>query len=214
MHPVLLSVFSAMLFAWSLLAAAAVPEAPDQLVRRVANEVLTIARENPDLQGDAARVARLIEQKIVPHFDFERITRLAVGRPWRQATASQREQLISEFRRLLVRSYSAAYTTYKEVAIEVEPLKLRPEEDDVTVRTRIKRTDGGPPIEVDYSMFKTDSQWKVYDVAVEGVSLVTTYRSTFAQVVNNGGIAALIDRLVALNTAKVPPKPAGISRRQ
>ena len=187
---------------------------PDELVKSVANDVLKIVREDQALRaGDTARMAQLIEEKIVPHFDFERMTRLAVGRSWRQATPEQQKQLIDQFRTLLVRSYSAAYSAYKDIVVEVKPLKLQPNDEDVQVKTLIKLPGGAPPVNVDYSMFKASPDWKVYDITVNGVSLVTTYRSTFAEEVNKGGIDGLIQTLVALNSAKTPPKPAGTTNR-
>jgi phospholipid transport system substrate-binding protein len=190
-------------------------KAPDELVKSVAEDVLAIVREDRALrEGDTSRMAQLLEEKIVPHFDFERMTRLAVGRAWRQATPEQRKQLIDEFRRLLVRSYSAAYSTYNHIVVEVKPLKLQPGEDDVQVKTLIKLPGGAPPVSVDYSMVKASSDWKVYDVSVDGISLVTTYRTTFAEEVNKTGIEGLIKTLVDLNAAKAAQRPVGASRRQ
>jgi phospholipid transport system substrate-binding protein len=203
--------------AWLLAAAALmlVPPAlaqtaPDALVKSVAEDVLRIVRQDKQLrEGDTSRMAQLIEEKIVPHFDFERMTRLAVGRNWREATPEQRKTLVDEFRTLLVRSYSAAYSTYNHIVVEVRPLKVQPEEDDVQVKSQIKLPGGAPPVNVDYSMVKNSDAWKVYDVSVDGVSLVTTYRSTFAEEVRKGGIDGLITSLKDLNTAKAAPKPAG-----
>src|SRR5581483_485827 len=180
-------------------------QAPDELVRHVADDVLKIVRSDQELRsGDKSKAAQLIEEKIVPHFDFERMTRLAVGRSWREATPEQRQTLIDEFRTLLVRSYSSAYTSYKDIVVDVKPLKLQPNEDDVTVKTQIKLPGGAPPINVDYSMYKANPEWKVYDVVVDGVSLVTTYRSTFAEEVRKGGIPGLIKALADLNSGKAP----------
>jgi phospholipid transport system substrate-binding protein len=192
-------------------AAAQVP--PDELVKRVADDVLSIVRQEPDLAGNATRVAQLIEEKVAPHFDFERITRLAVGRSWRDATPEQRKQLVEEFRKMLIRSYSAAYTTYRHIVIEVKPLKMQPGEDDVQVNTVIKLPGGAPPIDVGYSMFKASPDWKVYDVSVGGVSLVTTYRSSFAEQIRQGGIDGLIKSLADINAGAIPPKPVGTAKK-
>ncbi|HEY7760291.1 MAG TPA: ABC transporter substrate-binding protein [Burkholderiales bacterium] len=190
-------------------------KAPDELVKSVAEDVLAIVRQDRALrEGDTSRMAQLIEEKIVPHFDFERMTRLAVGRAWRQATPEQRQQLIDEFRRLLVRSYSAAYSTYNHIVVEVKPLKLQAGEEDVQVKTLIKLPGGAPPVSVDYSMVNNSPDWKVYDVVVDGISLVTTYRTTFAEEVNKGGIEGLIKSLAALNAAKTAQRPVGATRRQ
>jgi phospholipid transport system substrate-binding protein len=184
--------------------------APDALVKSVAEDVLRIVRQDKQLrEGDTSRMAQLIEEKIVPHFDFERMTRLAVGRNWREATPEQRKTLVDEFRTLLVRSYSAAYSTYNHIVVEVRPLKVQPDEEDVQVKSQIKLPGGAPPVNVDYSMVKNSDAWKVYDVSVDGVSLVTTYRSTFADEVRKGGIDGLLKSLKDLNTARAAPKPVG-----
>lgn len=194
--------------------AALAQKAPDALVRSVADEVLKIVQNDQALrEGDNARMARLIEEKIVPHFDFERMTRLAVGRPWREATPEQRQSLIEQFRTLLVRSYSAAYSAYKQIVIDVKPLKVQPSEEDVQVRTEIKLPGGAPPVKVDYSMVKANDDWKVYDVVVDGVSMVTTYRNTFADQVRKGGVEGLIQTLDDMNKAKTPPRAAGVPKK-
>ena len=155
-------------------------QSPDNLVKGVADDVLHALREDPDLRaGNQTKMAQLIEQKIAPHFEFERMTRLAVGKAWRQATDGQKQALMEQFRQLLVRSYSAAWTAYQDVVVDVKPLRMQPGDDDVVVKTEIKRPGGAPPIEVNYSMFKADSKWKVYDVSVDAASLVTTYRQYF-----------------------------------
>jgi phospholipid transport system substrate-binding protein len=158
-------------------------------------------------------MAELIEAKIVPHFDFQRMTRLAVGRNWRQATPAQQKQLVDEFRTLLVRSYSTAYSAYRDIEVEVKPVRLQPSDEDVQVRTLIKLPNGAPPVSVDYSMFKASTSWKVYDVTVDGVSLVTTYRSTFADQVSKGGIDGLVKSLAEMNAAKSAPPPAGVNKQ-
>jgi phospholipid transport system substrate-binding protein len=218
MHRILCSVVATLLLAVAgLLPApqALAQKAPDELVKSVAEDVLAIVRQDRALrEGDSSRMAQLIEEKIVPHFDFERMTRLAVGRSWRQATPEQRQQLIDEFRRLLVRSYSAAYSTYNHIVVEVKPLKLQPGEEDVQVKTLIKLPGGAPPVSVDYSMVNNSPDWKVYDVVVDGISLVTTYRTTFAEEVNKGGIEGLLKSLAALNAAKTAQRPVGATRRQ
>jgi len=185
-------------------------EAPDVVVKQVAAQVVTALREDPDLRsGNPAKMAQLIEQVIAPHFDFERMTRLAVGRAWRQATPDQRKALIEEFRTLLIRSYSTAYTSYKTIVVNVKPLRLQGGEDDVQVKSEIKLPGDTPPISVDYSMYKSSAEWKVYDVTVDGVSLVTTYRSTFADEIQQSGIDGLIKSLRDKNA-----QPFGTAKRQ
>jgi phospholipid transport system substrate-binding protein len=186
--------------------AAMAQKAPDELVRSVADDVLKIMRQDRELRaGSQSKMAELIEEKIAPHFDFERMTRLAVGKSWRQATPEQQKSLVHEFRNLLVRSYSAAYTAYRELTVEVRPLKLQPGDDDVQVRTQIKLPGDAPPVSVDYSMYKSSASWKVYDVAVDGVSLVTTYRSSFADEIRQSGIDGLVKSLQELNSRKAQP---------
>jgi phospholipid transport system substrate-binding protein len=186
-------------------------DAPGKLVKRVADEVLEALRQDPDLRsGNQAKMAELIEKEVAPHFDFERMTRLATGRYWRQATPQQQKVLVEQFRSLLVRSYSAAYSAYRNIVVEVKPVKMQPGDEDVQVRSEIKLPGGAPPVTVDYSMIKTPSGWKVYDVTVDGVSLVTTYRSTFAEEVRRGGIDGLIRSLQEKNA----PPPPGVKKAQ
>ncbi len=179
--------------------------APDKLVKSVADDVLAGLRQDPELKaGSQAKFAELLEQKVAPHFDFERMARLAVGRGWRQATPEQQKALVEQFRSLLIRSYSTAYTAYKDIAIDVRPVRMQPNDNDVQVRTEIKVPNGGQAISVDYSMYKAGSDWKIYDVTVEGVSLVTTYRSTFADEIHQSGVDGLIKSLQEKNSLPGP----------
>ena len=166
---------------------------PDELVRTTSEQVLKMAAEDPGVKnGNAAKLVDLIETRVVPHFDMNKVTRLAVGRPWRDATPEQQATLVREFQTLLVRSYAAAYTAYRQVKVEVPPLRLSGSEDEVVVKTRILLPGGAPPVGVDYAMGRHDSGWKVYNVTVDGVSLVTTYRNEFAAQIQNSGIDGLI----------------------
>lgn len=175
--------------------------APDALIKNVSNEVLTIVRQDKDIQnGNTHRVIQLVEQKVLPHFNFGHMTQLAVGKDWNKANPEQKKLLINEFRNLLVRTYSSALTAYKNQTIDVKPLKAQPADTDLTVKTQINQSNG-KPITIDYSVEKLADGWKVYDVVVAGASLVTNYRSTFAQEVTNGGIDGLIKALVAKNKA-------------
>lgn len=184
-------------------AASAEDVAPDVLVRKTTEEVLTVVRNDKDIRaGNVARIVQLIEDKVAPHFDFERMTRLAVGRPWREATPAQRESLIKEFRTLLVRSYSAAFTAYTGIAVEYRPYKMTPGETETTVQTLIKLPGGAPPMGVDYDMGSTPEGWKVYDVRVAGASLIINYRNLFAQEIQSDGIDGLIKSLVDKNSGK------------
>ncbi|MCL4800788.1 MAG: ABC transporter substrate-binding protein [Burkholderiales bacterium] len=175
--------------------ASAQSEPPDTLVQRVAGEVLEIVKRDKDIQaGDRQKVIALVEERVLPHFDFERMTALAMGINWRKASAEQRSRLVDEFRTLLVRTYSTALTNYRDQTIEYRPLRAQPGDTDVTVRSQVRQA-GTEPIGIDYSLAKTDAGWKVYDVTVAGVSLVTTYRETFAQEVRKAGVDGLIKTL-------------------
>jgi phospholipid transport system substrate-binding protein len=186
-------------------------QAPDKLVKTVADEVATALRQDQELRaGSQAKFAELLEQKVAPHFDFERMTRLAVGRGWRQATPEQQKTLVEQFHRLLIRTYSAAYGAYANITIEVKPLRAQPADDDVQVHSEIKVPNGGQPLSVDYSMYKSATDWRIYDVTVEGMSLVTTYRSTFAEEIRQGGIDGLIKSL----QEKTSASPAGTKKQQ
>jgi len=172
---------------------------PDMLAKSVTEEVTAILRADKDAYtGNPVKVIGLIETKVLPHFNFVRMTRLAVGKNWRQASPPQREALIGEFRTLLVRTYATAFTAYRDQTIKYGPLRMRPEDEDVVVRSQIIQQ-GGPPVAVDYNMEKTAKGWKVYDVTIEGVSLVQNYRSSFNSEVHRGGIDGLINALNSKN---------------
>jgi len=197
----------AMCLALLLPAAAFAQETPDALVKRVADEVLAVIKSDKDVQsGNLTKVVELAEQKVLPHFDFERMTRLAVGRNWSQANDAQKQALIKEFRTLLVRTYSSSLSAYRNQTIDVKPSRVTAQDKDTVVKTAIIQQ-GGPPISIDYSMEKMDAGWKVYDVVIEGASLVTTYRGTFNDQVQRGGIDGLIKTLQERNNrAPEPPK--------
>ncbi len=181
-------------------------ETPDALVKRTADEILTIIKADKDIQnGNSAKVVELAEQKVLPHFDFERMTRLAVGRNWAQANDAQKQALVKEFRTLLVRTYSSSLSQYRNQTIEVKPTKIGAADKEAIVRTAVIQQ-GGPPIPIDYSMEKADSGWKVYDVTIDGASLVTTYRGTFNDQIQKGGIDGLVKTLQDRNRSPVPAK--------
>ena len=188
-------------------ALAAAQEGPDALVKRVTDEVLAIIKSDKDLQaGNPNKVAQLAEAKVLPHFDFERMTRLAVGRNWREASDAQKQSLVKEFRTLLVRTYSNSLTAYRNQTIEVKPTKLAAADSEATVRTQVIQP-GGPAIPIDYSMQKSGDGWKVFDVVIDGVSLVTTYRGSFNEQIQKGGIDGLVKTLAERNRSPEPPKP-------
>ncbi len=207
MKHVIFSFFLCLLFgATTAMAAADLP--PDVLAKATTDEVLEILRNNQDIRTDPKRVTELVEAKILPNFDFPKMTRLAVGKGWRQATPEQRETLVTEFRNLLVRTYGSSLTRYKNETVEFKPFKMEPQATDVTVKSQILRTDGGQPVAVDYSMEKTPSGWKIYDVTVEAVSLVTTYRGSFSDEVQRSGIDGLIASLQQKNRDAAASKSA------
>ena len=201
--------FVMFLVALALPFAAAAAEAPDALVKRVSGELLQLVRTDKDLAaGNQRKVVEVAEQKVLPHFDFERMTRLAVGRNWQQASEAQKQALVKEFRTLLVRTYSSSLSAYRNQTIEVKPLKMGAQDNDTTVRTQVIQP-GGTPIPIDYAMEKGASgDWKVYDVVIDGASLVTTYRSSFNDQVQKGGLDGLIKTLQERNQSPEAPKPA------
>ena len=194
-----------MLSVWLLATPAWAGEAgPDTLVDNTAQEVLTIVRQDKDIRGgNKAKILDLVEVKILPHFNFHRMTRLAMGKNWSKAAPEQQQELVKEFRTLLVRTYSNALSTYSDATIKVEPLKNTSGETDTTVKTKVIQDSGQEPVPIDYSMEKTSDGWKVYDVTVAGVSLVTNYRSTFNNQVREGGVEKLIKTLAEKNRSLV-----------
>lgn len=179
--------------------AARAQEAPDALVKRVADDVIAAIKADPQIQaGNAARIHEVMESKLLPNFDFARMTALAMGKNWRSATPEQQQRLTAEFRMLLVRTYSGALAKYRDEQIEYKPLRAAPGDSDVTVRTAVLKP-GGAPIQIDYSMGKTATGWKAYDVTVGGVSLVTTYRDEFNDQIRAGGVDGLIKALADKN---------------
>jgi phospholipid transport system substrate-binding protein len=174
-------------------------EAPDALVKRLAEETLAAIRADKDLQaGNPAKVKQLIETKLVPHFDTSRMTALAMGRNWRSATPEQQKELTEQFKTLLIRTYSNALTNYRDNAMTYKPLRMNPGDTEVIVRTEVSRV-GQAPIQIDYSMEKTPEGWKAYDVVVAGVSLVTNYRDEFNDIVRSSGVDGLIKTLADKN---------------
>jgi phospholipid transport system substrate-binding protein len=191
-------------FVWAF-AALAVPEAsaqdltPDALVKTVTQDVIAIVKQDKEIQaGDRKKTIALVEEKVLPHFNFTRMTALAMGANWRKATPEQQQALVNEFRTLLVRTYSTALSAYRNQVIEVKPLRAKPGDTEVVVRSEVKQS-GTEPVTIDYSMEQTPNSWKVYDVTVAGVSLVTTYRDTFANEVRNVGVDGLIKALAEKN---------------
>ncbi len=174
-------------------------QAPNEMVQQVTDEVLDIVRKDRDIQnGSTARVMELVDQKVLPHFNFTRMTALAVGKDWRKASPQQQQQLAEQFKTLLVRTYANALTSYSNQKVVYKPFRMKPEDADVLVRTEILQP-GAKPVGLDYNLEFKNNEWKVYDVIVSGISLVTNYRDQFAQEVRNGGIDGLIASIAAKN---------------
>lgn len=181
--------------------AASTDSAPDLLVNKVSNEVLDAIRADKALAaGDPTRVQQLVDDKILPYTDFGRMTQLAAGRGWRQATPEQRKQLVAEFRTLLIRVYSGALSQVRDHKVELKPFRAQPGDTEVVVRSTLVAT-RGDPIPLDYRLTKTDAGWKIFDVNVAGVWLVENYRTQFAQAINAGGVEGLIKQLADRNRA-------------
>ena len=180
---------------------------PDVLARTTTQEVLTILKQDKELQnGNLTRVYQLVEAKVLPNFDFNRMTRLALGKHWPRATAKQKQSLVNEFRNLLVRTYSSSLTAFTNQTVEFKPLTMKPDDTDVTVRSEIRQP-GGQPIPINYSMYRTAFGWKVYDVTIDGVSLVTNYRASFSSTIRQSGIDGLI-KAMAVQSARGETQPA------
>jgi len=199
---------SARRFALALIAAAALvgaaapalaQEAPDVMVKRVAQDVIATIKADPAIQaGNEARIRDVLEAKLLPNFDFTRMTALAMGKNWRSATPEQQKRITDEFRALLVRTYSGALNQYRNETIDYKPLRMNAGDNEVVVRTLVQRA-AGAPIQIDYGMEKKADAWKCYDVVVAGVSLVTNYRDEFNEQIKNGGVDGLVKTLADRN---------------
>jgi len=176
-------------------------EAPDLMVQRLSNDVLERIRTDRDIQnGDLRRVSEFVDATVMPKVDFARMTALAVGRNWRQATPEQQKQLMAEFRALLLRTYSGALSSARDVTLRLRPLRADPADTEIVVRSEILRP-RSEPIQLDYRLQRTAEGWKIYDVNVLGIWLVESYRNQFAQEVSANGIDGLIRTLVEKNRA-------------
>jgi phospholipid transport system substrate-binding protein len=172
---------------------------PDALVQSVSTEVLDNIKADPALRnGDFNKLQRLIDDKVAPYVDFERMTRLSVGPGWRGATPEQRQALMREFRTYVVRTYSGALSRVTDHQVKMRPFKAQPTDTEVMVRSLVAPSNGDP-IQLDYRLEKTDSGWKIYDVTILGVSMVETFRNSFASEVNQNGVDGLIKALADRN---------------
>lgn len=184
---------------------------PDVLARTTTQEVLAILKQDKELRnGNPGKVHQLVEAKILPNFDFNRMTQLVIGKHWPRATAQQKQALVTEFRNLLVRTYSNSLTAFTNQTVEFKPLVMKPDDTDVSVHSEIRQP-GGQPIPIDYSMYKTAFGWKIYDVTIDSVSLVTNYRSSFSSEIRKNGIDGLIKTLAdqSNRATSTPAAPSG-----
>jgi len=174
---------------------------PDILVDHTAQEILAIIKQDKEIQsGNKAKILALVESKILPHFNFTRMTRLAMGKNWRKATPQQKREIVKEFRTLLVRTYYKALSLYSDHTIKVTPLKPLAGATDATVKTQVIQSHG-QPVPINYSMGKTSNGWKVYDVTVAGISLIINYRGSFNSQIRKGGVEGLLNTLAEKNRA-------------
>jgi len=200
MIKILSGILMATLLALGAMQAEAQDVAPDVLAKKVTDEVIAVLRADKDIQaGNTKKLLELVEAKILPNFNFPHMTRLAVGATWRQATPAQQQSLTTEFRALLVNTYTSAFSQYRDQTIEYRPFKMAAGDTDVVVRSLIKQKTGADPIDINYAMEKIDGTWKVYDVVIAGVSLVQNYRSSFASEIQKSGLDGLIATLAAKN---------------
>ncbi len=176
-------------------------KAPDALIKEISSDVLDSVKADKTIQsGDVRRVTALVDQKVLPYVDFQRMTSSAVGRYWREATPDQQKRVQDEFKLLLVRTYSGALSQVSsEQAVELKPMRSQPTDTEVVVRTEIRGK--GDPIQLDYRLEKSGTGWKIYDVNVLGVWLVQNYRNSFAQEIGANGIEGLISKLAERNKA-------------
>jgi phospholipid transport system substrate-binding protein len=175
--------------------------APLELVRSTTEVLLDDMRAHrADYAKDRSKLYAMAEEKVLPHFDFRRMSQWVLGRNWKQATPEQRDRFVTEFRTLLVRTYSTALLSYTDQQIVYQPVKAAPDADEVVVRTEVKNQTGRPPIPVFYSFYRNgDGEWKVFDVSIEGVSIVTNYRAVYASKIRETGMDGLIASIAAQN---------------
>ena len=173
-------------------------DGPLELVQKTADDVLSVLKSDQSLQEDKEKIYQLAEEKILPNFDLDRISMLVLGKAWRKINEDQQQKFKAEFKTMLLRTYAVALGKYKDQEIDFKPLRMEPTDNKATVKSQIFQ-DGAQPISVDYTLAKKDNAWKVFDIVIEGVSLVTNYRSQFASEIKNNGIDSLISKLVEKN---------------
>jgi len=193
----LLIAFALMLFS----AVSMAMEAPDALVKRTADDVIATIKADKEIQaGNKAKIFELAEEKILPNFNFDKVSRLVLGKNWRRANAEQRAGFKEAFKTLLLHTYATALSKYKDQTIEYKPLRMKKGDKYASVKTLVNQ-DGGQPIAVNYRLESSTESWKVFDIVIEGVSLVTNYRGQFASEIKANGIDSLIKKLNAKNKA-------------
>ena len=191
----------AVLALFANLAMANIDMAPDALVKQTADDVLTIVKNDKDIQaGNQQKLFAVVEEKILPNFDFDRVCRMVLGKNWKSASPEQQALFQKEFRSLLLRTYATALGKYRDQVIEYRPMQTDASEKNVSVKTQIIQK-GGQPIAVDYSLVKGPAGWKVYDITIESVSLVTNYRSQFSSEIRQNGLDSLNKKLADKNAA-------------
>jgi phospholipid transport system substrate-binding protein len=200
---------SSMLSMFLALSVLAAEVAPDMLARDVTDKIIVLLKANKDMYAkDHKKLYAMVDEHVLPNFDFRAMSRTVLGRYWREANEDQRARFTGEFRDLLVRTYATALLKYNDEKIVYLPFKLIPGDRTATVKSEVRRTDGGPPIAIYYSFYHTDAGWKVYDVTIEGASLVTTYQSTYSERVQREGLDVLIASLAQDNKAAAEGKTA------
>src|SRR5216684_2605079 len=182
---------------------------PDEIVRKTTEEIIVLIKANRAVYSqDLTKLYAMVDQKVLPHFDFERMSQWILGRYWRQANKDQRARFIKEFRELLVRTYATALLNYTDQEVVYAPFSGKPEDEEAVVKTEIKQTNGSSNIPIQYAFYNKKPGWKVYDVVIDGVSLVTNYRATYASKLKQQGIDAVIAGIAAKNKQmgnKPPP---------
>ena len=183
-------------------------ESPVDLLKRTSDEVIRILNdEKEQLQSDSARIYQIVDNYILPHLDDVTMAKLALGKNWRKASNEQKIEFVDQFRTLLVRTYSASLLEFSDQTIRFFPLKAADEDTKVVVKSEVLQT-GGPTVPISYRMRLKDDAWKVYDVSIDGVSLVTSYRGTFAQEMRKGGMTGILEMLQEKNSKVLKSSPS------
>ena len=211
-HKTIQKYFAVLLSSLLLIAGGASAQAvdqstPDGLIKTVVSEVMASVKSDPEIQkGNIPRIVDLVEKKIVPYTDMRRTTEMAMGPNWKKATPDQQTQLISEFKNLLIRTYSGALSQLRDQTIQFKPLRAAPDDKEVVVKTVV--IGRGDPIPLDYRLEKTSNGWKVYDMNIMGVWLVEAYRNQFANQISQNGVEGLVKFLQDRNKQLAAAKPA------